>query len=346
MIILMLVFIFLVQLPVALWKLAFIGVDEKHWIGTLSQNAGQLGLLVPLFALSFLVPIYLRRGGFLYPVLIFFFSAFGVINEKRAIVFILPLFFVIAGAIYVGFKLRLNNQAILGKAGWVDIKGLTGRFTALAGISVGIAIAATYMIPSLRCDNEHNPQSCIMQSLTYARDYLTRGYSSPLNASRTSVDENTNIQLGRIRLIQATVEHKLDQGPLIVLFGYGAGAINTSPLLGEDRRDILYTKFGLRGTYPGAIAILFEAGLIGLVGMVLFFVVVMRGAVRGVRLTVTCEKGAAYGAGVILMVLVMGFDFFIYSIVGWTSQTLAPVFFAVLGFFLNDHAEDIRSSNA
>jgi hypothetical protein len=62
-----------------------VGINEKFWIGSFSQTAGQLGLLFPLMLLSILVPLYLHNGGRLLAILVLASSLAPVINEKRAV---------------------------------------------------------------------------------------------------------------------------------------------------------------------------------------------------------------------------------------------------------------------
>jgi O-antigen ligase len=219
------------------------------------------------------------------------------------------------------------------------------RFLVLIAIAAFVFVAAVSLIPSfqstefsnypstVRANSAECIQNTICRVFLYSYDYLSRDFYSPLNISREPVDSNTNIQMGRITLFKETFESVTEHGPLIMMFGYGASAVNPSYLLGEGRSDIMYQKFGMRGTYPSAIAVMMETGLVGLSAMVLFFSIllysVMKRAVES-----SSEGNLVVGVTAILMILIIAFDYSIYSITAWSSYTLAPIFFIVLGFFL------------
>ncbi len=344
-IVLLLCFLFLVQLPIVGWKALEIGINEKFWIGSLSQTAGQLGLLFPLLALSLLVPLYLHNGGKLLAILVLAFSFIPVINEKRAVIFVLPAFF--CAAVFIYSFLWKRQVAFVGM--FDRFPGMVGkRFLVLIFISAAVIVSAVGLIPSFQTiqfvdaagsaatSTSASTQSGFSRVMRYSNEYLTRDYSSPLNASAQTVGENTNIQLGRLAFIKAAFESVTEHGPLIMMFGYGASEVNPSYLLGEGRSDVMYRKLGIRGTFPSAIAVMLEAGLVGLSAMVLFFGLLMFSVMMRVGESAG-EDNLAVGVAVILMTLTMVFDYFVYSITAWSSYTLAPIFFIVLGLFLAHH---------
>ncbi len=341
-IVLLLCLLFVAQIPIVVWKAFVVGINEKFWIGSFSQTAGQLGLLFPLLLLSILVPLYLRNGGKLLAILVLALSLAPVINEKRAVIYVLPAFF--CAAVFVYSFLWKRKVAL---AGTIErFQGKIGkRFLVLIAIAAVVFVAAVRLIPSFQSTEFSNYpkivttnsgkciQNTICRVFLYSHDYLTRNFSSPLNISRETQESNTNIQMGRITLIKEAFESVTAHGPLIMMFGYGASAVNPSYLLGEGRSDIMYQKLGIRGTYPSAIAVMIEAGLVGLSAMILFFSILLYSVMARV-VESSSEGNLVVGVSVILMTLIMAFDYFIYSITAWSSYTLAPIFFIVLGLFL------------
>lgn len=320
----------LVQAPVFIWKWYAVGVNEKFWIGTLSQTAGQLGLVFPMLVLSLVLPWYLHKGRIVFALLILIFAFLPVVNEKRGVVIVIPavLFFSIAA--YIATK-RGRDLICSNLNGWLSSRGSLVLLVCFA-----VWGGATKLIPSLYCENY---QSCGKQTVQYISDYLKRDYASPMNLSRSSVDENTDIQLGRWELVRASFALIGEQGVMVTLAGFGAGAVNPSPHLGADRSDIMYHKFGLRGTYSSALALLYEAGVIAVLSMIAFFYLLTAMVIKQIRTAGSDDRYLA-GLGILLMISVMAFDYFIYSITGWSSCTLAPLFFVAIGIYLTRSRED------
>lgn len=344
-IVVLLCFLFLAQIPIVVWKAFVVGIDEKFWIGSFSQTAGQLGLLFPLFALSTLVPLFLLNGGPILAILVFVFSFVPVINEKRAVIFVLPTFFFTAVFICSYFwkwKFALASKLDLFR------REICMRFLVLIAIAAVVIYAALNLIPSFKStelsyyqkENNASATKCVENEICriflYSRDYLIRDYYSPLNSSTGTVEETPSIQLGRVALIEAAFERVIKHDPFIMIFGYGASAVNPSYLLGEGRSDVMFEKFGIRGTYPSAIAMLFEAGLVGLSAMVLFFSFLLYSVMKRMVESYS-KKYFIFSASVMLMTLTMAFDYFVYSITAWTTYTLSPIYFILVGILLSDH---------
>ena len=210
----------LLQLPFFAYKWMVIGVEEKHWIGALSQTAGQLGLIFPMLVLSMLLPRYLAAGGWVI-LFIMAYSFLPVINEKRAIMVMLPALFIAAAITFVRLSSRhWSNEISIPRMSY-------GKLVPLIVICLAVWISSVKLISSLQCTDE--APSCTTQVIKYISDYLLRDYSSPMNASATPKEENTNIQLGRFTLIKESALILADKCCHTLFFGLGGGAINPSP---------------------------------------------------------------------------------------------------------------------
>ncbi|AGS20635.1 hypothetical protein [Rhizobium etli] len=313
----------LLQLPFFVYKWLVIGVEEKHWIGALSQTAGQLGLIFPLLVLSILVPRYLAAGGWLI-LIIMAYSLLPVVNEKRAILVMLPM--LLMAATITHLRLPVPRTRKEGSKPKICVT----RLLLLFMVCLTVWISSVKSIPSLRCE----PGSpCVTQVITYMYDYLVRDYLSPMNISKTPKEQNTNIQLGRLTMIKESARILADKGWKTLFFGIGGGAINPSPNLGPDRADIMFKKFGLRGTYSFGLMLLWEGGVSSVIAAAGFFVFFWLALVRRLAVVQT-NRSIVFGNITILMVAVLAFDFFGYSTAGWVTHCVTPFVFTLSAIFI------------
>ncbi len=313
----------LAQIPFFAYKWLTIGVEEKHWIGALSQTAGQLGLIFPMLALCVLIPQYLFAGG--WPIiLIMIYSCLPVVNEKRAVIIMIPALFAIATITYTKFSLpRLSCTT---RRPHIHLR----RLALLVGVCLTVWMASVASIPSLKC---MKGTSCLSQVTRYFYEYSLRDFSSPMNISRTSKEENTNIQLGRLTLITESALLLSEKGWNTLLFGVGGGAINPSPNLGPDRADIMFKKFGLRGTYSYGLMLLWEGGIVSVIATAGIFALLWLALVRRLA-EVQTNSSIIFGSVTILMVAVLAFDFFGYSTAGWLTHSVTPFIFTLCAVFI------------
>jgi hypothetical protein len=313
----------LFQIPFFAYKWIVIGVEEKHWIGALSQTAGQIGLIFPLLILSLIVPLYIATGGWAI-ILVLVYSFLPVINEKRAIVVMLPALLI--AAVFTFSQIsprRVTNEKFAPRIHY-------RRLSLLFSVCIAIWVSSVNSIPSLECKNA---PPCALQVIAYSYQYLLRDYSSPMNLSKTSKEENTNIQLGRLTLIKESILTLTEKGWKTLLFGLGAGAINPSPNLGPNRADIMFDKSGLRGTYSQGLMLLWEGGICSVLGAAGFFVFLWLALAKQLALMHT-SPSIVFGNGMILMAAILAFDFFGYSTAGWLTHSVTPFVFTLVAIFL------------
>jgi hypothetical protein len=288
-----------VQFLFALVKLATHGIDEKVLIGTMSHGAGQLGFLIPAIAVPIIV--YLQRPGnqVLTWTLIAAMFAFGIINEKRSVIFVLPLILLAAVLMKRGtrlFRPTLGNIVALGAIAAVCV----------AGVALGIAF-----MPSLNQSSAYGGDVSVSFAVMYARDYLLMDYGGNLQGSYATALVDTGVQVGRLILWFEILRWLFAQDWTSMLFGIGFGAVTPSSWI-QQSIDPLFELLGTRGALSGAGLALIETGLIGLALMTTFFVALMIATVRLLRRCVMPEV-RGWLKTTILIQLVFWYDFFFYS---------------------------------
>ncbi|WP_375571405.1 hypothetical protein ABWH92_01240 [Ahrensia marina] len=340
---------FLAQPVFGAGKLLFYGIDEKVWIGTLHQTAGQLGLLFALVAMAVIVPIgiFQRRWVLLFlPVAI----CFAIINEKRAILVAGPtMLFIMLFICTFAYLLHSRKNGFFEKALTIDRKSIF-FICFCAMIAIPSAIIA---IPSLNSMDRNwgglESLSSISRLLNefvfafiYTHDYLFRDFNHQMNSSEFDVDQNLNIQIGRLQIMIDTIKIAWDAPIANRIFGFGGMIIDPTYLLGSDRSDLMFEKFGIRGQLPFALMTLVEAGFFGLLLLVSWFGLV--GALLLRRLLQAVDT-----TGMVFTIIGIGlfgtlaFDVFLYSDALWRSGALGPVVFLFLGAVLSDQTSLVRS---
>lgn len=307
------VVLIILQFAVVLIKLVVHGVDEKILIGTMSHVAGQLGFLFPAVAMP--IVIFMMRSDRLLAVcaLVFFLFAFGIINEKRSVVFLLPILLL---ASYLANK-RMGNR----KVGWF-------RMLVAAIFVVLLALVGMSVIPSLNVSESSGGAISVLFAFQYAVDYLTMDYGGGLQGSYDQAVGDKGVQVGRLILWASIFQWagSVDIGTL--LFGLGYGRVTPSSWLsGED--DLLFDAIGTRGAISGAGMALIETGVIGLVLMIAFFVSIFLCVLRA-RKRVKRDVSRRWLNSMLVILSVFVYDFFFYSIVLLRTMPMPLLFFALI----------------
>lgn len=319
----------ILQIPVVLGKYLLLGVNEKDWIGTFHQNAGQLGLLMPMIIVVFLWAYALRRDN-MWPAIVLatVFSLMSVVCEKRAIVFIMPVSML--SLIAVNWWAQKKNKFSLSSISSLSasiIKPYVIPIFALFLSSILVIYAAFANIDSFDTSTTEyvyiskeakNGRSTV---LDYTIEYLTRGYDSPINRSEFSVDENRNTHLGRIRLWAEGFKYMAQQNTKEMLFGFGGGWLLEHKLMPDKPRDLMYVRTKLRGPASSGVRHLFEIGLGGVAIITLWFL-----QIGWVLLRRTLDyKHSVLALGGLGVWALFAFDYILYSQVGLSVGVFAPV---------------------
>lgn len=325
--------VFAIQLPVAALKYWTLGINEKLWIGTFHQYAGQLGLLMPMLGVSFLWAYAIKHQRLLIPVMLATcFAMISVINEKRGIILVMPaLVLLIIGVDILSTRMAQGK----GKELWyLKPRAVAQILLALLASASVVTVFALRSIPSFDVNTLDYKHLSTRNVPAYIQEYLTRDYDSPMNFSlNPNVDENRNIQLGRLRLWQGAVEECLALSPARCLFGAGGGWLLVAPSLKDKPVDFMFQQLRLRGPASTGLRHLFEFGAVGLLLMVAWIAQIGWGLIkRASNQRVSLLALGATGAWSLL-----AFDYLLYSQVGWGAGVFLPVcFLAVAAALRND----------
>lgn len=329
----MILIVFAIQLPVAALKYWTSGINEKIWIGTFHQHAGQLGLLMPMLGVSFLWAYAIKRQRLLIPVtLATCFAMISVVNEKRSIVLVMPaLVLLIIGVDIVFTRMAQVKEKELWYLKPRAVAHILLAFLASSSVTTVFALRSIPSFDVNTIDYNHIPSPSVP---AYIQEYLTRDYDSPMNYSSAnpSVDENRNIQLGRFRLWQLGVEECLALSRERCLFGAGGGWLLKHPMLTDKPVDFMFQQLHLRGPASTGFRHLFEIGAIGLLLMVVWIAqigwdLIQRASDPRVGLLALGATGA-WG--------LLAFDYLLYSQVGWSAGVFLPVCFLVVAAALRN----------
>lgn len=319
----------ILQIPVAIGKYMFLGVNEKEWIGTFHQHAGQLGLLMPMMIVLFLWAYALRKGHVWQTILLAtMFSLMSVVCEKRAIILVMPVWVLSMIAVnwwaQKEFKFSESGISSLPISG---MKYFVIPMFALCLSSIIVISAAFTNIDSFDTSTTEyvyigkEAKTGRSSVWDYTTEYLMRGYDSPINRSKFSVDENRNTHLGRIRLWIEGFKYMTQQNTTEMLFGFGGGWLLKHKFMPDKPKDLMYVRTKLRGPASSGVRHLFEIGLVGLTIMILWFFQIGLTLLR----RALDHKRSVLALGGLGVWALFAFDYVIYSQVGLSVGVLAPV---------------------
>ena len=321
----------IIQIAFSIIKLFTHGIDEKILIGTMSNVAGQLGFLFPAIATPLIFYFMKNRNQFQMWLLIFGLIGFGIINEKRSVVFLMPL--IIYASILANDSPHLRRNR-------------TGRFVKIFLISpfvfVGIVLGMTF-IPSLNVSSEYGGSVNILFAIEYAIRYLTMDYGDSLQGSYESAMYDENIQVGRITLLFSIAEWLSNSSWSTQLFGVGFGAATPSEWLGQQS-DPLFNIIGTRGAISGAGLALVETGILGLGIFIYFFLNLHRMVRLQIKKSENLDVSRWYKTMNVIFYVFL-FDFFFYSTVLLRTLPMPIIFFAVLATLSIIKSQRIKNTN-
>jgi hypothetical protein len=233
-------------------KLFIFGIDESYLVGLMTMTAGEIGLIFPAFILVFYVDYYKEIKKIRWVLLYLF--LFGVINEKRSIVFVFPILFLILG------KVNLRR----------------GFF--FVALLYPLAIS---LIPSLNRDEKIFGSVDLVYPFTYAVEYLMADYGSDLQGSKKEAYRDKNVQLGRVALFLKIRKEFQDMNSHTLLFGTGLGRYTNKYGSSNGIEDNLFKDFGYRGNLSSFLQVTLESGLLSIVSISIFIYMQLRYYLRG-----------------------------------------------------------------
>jgi len=318
----------LLQLPAAVEMYMRVGIREGWGVGTMSLSAGGLGTIFPLMAISFLMALFLYTGRIKYLLWFLPFIMFGVVNSKRALVFVVPVLLLTQLAVYRyvrgGFRLRVRSTGIQ--------RQRMGFFRS-AAIIVVVAISGAYIagraLPSL------NPSSAVGGTFDPAYiamvilDYETM-VTSTQEESGVQQEAGVELTFGRVASTLGTFSALYLEGPMAFLWGRGPGTLVGSSLTQTDQYQA-YLEMGILAGKTGLVWVMNQVGIVGVLGVLWlylhFFVYLVR-LYR--RLEPPTER--VFALGLVGCTWVFLFDFLAYTNATLVTGAVTPVFYCLLAF--------------
>lgn len=313
--------IFSIQVIFAVIKLMILGrIDEGFLIGTMSHKAGQLSFLIPAICIPIFIFLYANKNIKLCIFLIFLALIFGLLNEKRSIVYLSP--FIIFASFIVNSSVNFNFRNIF--------SSLT-IFIAF----IFIMIQLSTFLPSLSGLENANmvvEGNQLVYVLNYAYQYLNSGYGSALQGTLQDALYDQRVQLGRITLLFASWEYFLSQDALHQFFGAGFGAYTENQWVYAGGKDRFFEEVLFRGAFSGLLIILLEVGYLGLLIHLAIFYSFYKTIRKNIK-TLHNSDLIKWSRIVFIIFFVFVYDFFFYSMVLFRTLPM-PLIFLLIYFSL------------
>lgn len=239
------------QFIFVLFKFVILGkIDEGFLIGSMHHSAGQLGFLFPALMIPVVCILFYPTRLWLTLCLILLLVGFGVLNEKRSI-------------IYLGIPIIFSCFYALRSQNWNVSSMLKGSFLLI--ILIGVLSFSSNKIGSL--SGTEAALSIVSENrmtylYSYAIEYLTMDYGGPLQGSELDAISDTGVQVGRVIVLVKGINFIFSSDTFNQLFGYGFGYITPSEYINAS--DTLFSRLGFRGAISSAMEIFIEGGMVGL----------------------------------------------------------------------------------
>lgn len=299
-----LLYLFIIQLPVQAIKFYFYGIGEDT-IGTYGTHGGGITTVLPLVALGYLIAYYcLFKDKLIYLILGLWFIAYGIIGAKLALLFLYPISFF--------FLFYLNHYRIKGIRIPRDIYIIA--IISILIISVGI--------PIIKYQRRTNAEGNIGGSVN-----LSYALKSSLKYTTGTRAGNPELAKGRFATTKLTLKTLWEEGYVNLTFGYGPGV--TNKLMRQQNKKYNYTrveKIALSYGHTGVVYIISEYGIIGLILIIIIYLTFIKNCWKLYKK----EKEPywkAFASGSLFFSGVMFFIIIAYNKVPIAGDTIPPVFF-------------------
>jgi hypothetical protein len=308
-----LIFLFLIQIPAAIIKFIFIGLEEGRGIGTVSVQGGGLSTTLPLFAIAFLLSLYIFKRNNIYILLIAGFIAFGLLGEKRALAFYIPILMIFL--YYMHTKGGFYKKALI--FNWARIK--------IFAVIILISLAGLYAV--------FKTQFLVGSALVGGASEIRKSFDIRYMVN-VAIEYETHVtapeySFGRLASTVRSYNVLKNDGPLTLLFGHGAGYLIESSLIDEEERERnAYLRLGIIAGKTGLVWLINQVGVLGVLFMLIFYFQLLRKAY-----VVYQEVSDPYWRPITLGLLgacfVFIIDFLTYSPTTMTFGSLTPVFYYI-----------------
>lgn len=297
------------QFFAAILKFLIIGICEPY-IGTMASHSGGLTTLFSLtgFCICEIMYFSVKKRTWIWGCIGFI--LFGLIGEKRALVFMIPAFFFISFLIY-SLLTRQFGTAFLKK------------------IVSGVILIPLLFYVMVRINPSFNPDRKIWGDFDLG---YTLNYAEKYNSGTLRMDDDN---VGRSEALTVFHKHIFNDNLYNVLFGYGAGILVQSAFNHEVSGSVQtysLNRWGIGyGISIGYITLLAQVGFVGTILYFLIYVSLLRGVYNGIFYNryYADPQTLGYGISALLCIVIMLFLSMTYN---KSSFTFSPVTVALMWF--------------
>jgi hypothetical protein len=287
------------QIIASIFKIIFIGVNEKFLIGTISTSGGTYSTMIPLAAIGFLSAYFLlHKQDIKYLILIIGFLFMGYAGAKRGIWLYLPVVLLIA----IYFVRKIPNKPII------------SRKLALTGVFL-LFLSAGALFFGVKYNKTLNPEQTIGGEfdMEYLQEYAIEYTFSSSYDNKYTQGRGANF----INVFQKTFSAEW----INTLFGYGPEAVKGIRVYGEG----IWGQLGVNGPVTG---ITYHMVLLGLLGSFLILYYAIKISIFFFRATKYEHESywRAFSFGGFLFMIIFLIDYLTYS--SSFIMTLFPLSFS------------------
>lgn len=302
------------QIFAAILKYAIIGICEPY-IGTMSSHSGGLTTLFSLTGFTVCAIFYFctHKKSLLWGMLGF--VLFGLIGEKRALVFLLPAALLISFWIY---------STITRQFGMFFFKK----------ILVGIIVLPLLFYIMVRVNPSFNPERKVWGTfdLEYTLDYAEKYNTGTLTKDKDNVGRSEAHAVFHEKILNDNLYH--------ILFGYGTGLLVQSrfnPQLSQSESSVQKYSFQRCGIgYSISIGYLNILAQVGFVGVFLYFMIFIsflidiHKGIMYIRDSVSISLG--YGISAFVCILIMIFLSITYNRSGFIFSPVSVLLMWLISY--------------
>lgn len=333
----LLVILFLIQIPAALFKLVVIGAQED-FIGTMSIQSGSLATIMPMMAISYLIARYLEFKKTKDLVFILLFIGIGLISLKMGILFYVMFLFIVLSYFY-----SLKHTKGFNLLNVIFVKKM---------IAVSVILSLIFAA-FVSLNPRANPEGVVGGSIDidYLKNYIDQ--YQHLKYEHISLEGE-----GRFDAPGVALDRLNNKGLIHVLFGFGPGDILKSSF--NPYEFPLREKYNIGyGGRLGLVWVMMQLGLVGVIVFVLFHLVLFERLWRVYIRKSTGIKERALALGILGFPIIYMLDFFTYSSLliiesGVTCAYYFAIFYILTSYrnsdekvleFDNDHRITHKNNN-
>lgn len=307
-------YLFIAQIGAGLLKWGIVGVMEPY-IGTMNVLGGSLTVLISLIGVAYCLADYLFSRNRKQILWIAGFLLFAIIGTKRAVVFYVPILFLLLTLVH---QLRFVSRQ----------SKLTHRIILISGLSVILVYFSLRLIPTLNPEQKVWGSFNLNYALDYSERYMTTGAGS-------------EVEIGRSEAPLYVINLLYNDNFFNMLLGYGAGhlvksSLNQNIAKAGSHQDLSEKLYGVGyAARTGFIQLLLQVGILGL-GLYTAWLFSLYRTYRHKFISLLqrdyAKKSYLLFIGLWFVLII---DFFTYSITSVQISSMAFVFFWFLATFSN-----------